>query len=139
VFDKLQDFFPKHKYGKIAATVQTTWIPIQTPSSIRQVSHSKSRRPDTSQHGSDLRASSMEIECIKSTVRTTIPSVQTREAFISATVQTTGHHHPDAAKKQERISAKFSGNRSHNCPSGRPVTTVWTGPSFYQARCSFEP
>jgi hypothetical protein len=82
VFDKLQDFFPKHKYGKIAATVQTTWIPIQTPSSIRQVSHSKSRRPDTSQHGSDLRASSMEIECIKSTVRTTIPSVQTREAFI---------------------------------------------------------
>jgi hypothetical protein len=42
VFDKLQDFFPKHSYGKIAATVQTTWIPVRTCSSIRQVSHSKS-------------------------------------------------------------------------------------------------
>jgi hypothetical protein len=26
VFDKLQDFFPKHRYGKIAATVWTTWV-----------------------------------------------------------------------------------------------------------------
>jgi hypothetical protein len=28
----------------------------------------------------------------------------------SATVRTTRHHHPDAAQKQERILAKFSGN-----------------------------
>jgi len=38
VFDKLQDFFPKHSYGKIAATARTTWIPVRTRSSIRQVS-----------------------------------------------------------------------------------------------------
>jgi hypothetical protein len=31
---KLQDFFPKPRYGKIA-TVQTTWIPVRTHSSIR--------------------------------------------------------------------------------------------------------
>jgi hypothetical protein len=40
VFDKLQDFFPKHSYVKIAATVQTTWIPVRMRSSIKQVSHS---------------------------------------------------------------------------------------------------
>jgi hypothetical protein len=72
---KLQDFFPKHKYGKIAAIVRMR-------SSIRQVSHSKSRRPDASQHGLDAQASDMEIGCIQSTVRTTIPLVLTREAFI---------------------------------------------------------
>jgi hypothetical protein len=28
-FDQLQDFFPKQRYGKIATTVQTTWIPVR--------------------------------------------------------------------------------------------------------------
>jgi hypothetical protein len=79
---KLQDFFSKHRYGKIVATVRRTWIPVQTRLSIRQVSHSKSRHPDASQHGPDACASDMEIAYIKSTFRTTIPSVQTREAFI---------------------------------------------------------
>jgi hypothetical protein len=40
VFDKLQHFFPKHSYGKIAATIRMMWIPVRTRSSIRQVSHS---------------------------------------------------------------------------------------------------
>jgi hypothetical protein len=66
VFNKLQDFFPKHSYGKIAATV---W----TRSSIRQVLQFKSRRPDDGPHGPDTRASDMEIAYIKSTVRTIIP------------------------------------------------------------------
>jgi hypothetical protein len=82
VFDKLQDFFPKHSYGKIATTVGTTWIPVQTRSSIRQVSQFKSRRPDDGPYSQDARASDMEIACIKSTVRTIIPLVWTREAFI---------------------------------------------------------
>jgi hypothetical protein len=47
-----------------------------------QVSHSKSWRPDASQHGPDARALDMEIMCIKSTIRTVIPLVRTREAFI---------------------------------------------------------
>jgi hypothetical protein len=96
VFDKLQDFFPKHCYGNIVATVQTTWIPVQTRLSIRQVSHSKSRRPDASQHGPDAHASNMEIVYIKSTVRTTIPPVRTRESFIwkllAAEVQPSRRH-----------------------------------------------
>jgi hypothetical protein len=82
VFDKVQDFFPKHSYGKIAATVRTMWIPIRTCSSIRQVSHSKSRRSDACEHGPDARPSDMEIACIKSTVRTTIPLVRMREALV---------------------------------------------------------
>jgi hypothetical protein len=40
VFNELWNFLPKHSYGKIVATVRTTWIPVQTRSFIRQVSHS---------------------------------------------------------------------------------------------------
>jgi len=53
VFDQLWDFLPKHKYGKIAATVRTMWIFVRTHSSIRQVAHSKFRYPDISLHGLD--------------------------------------------------------------------------------------
>jgi hypothetical protein len=74
-FDQLWDFLLKHSYGKIVATAQTTWTPIYTLSFIRQVSHSKSWRPDVSPFGPDARASDMEIACIRSTVRTTIPLV----------------------------------------------------------------
>jgi hypothetical protein len=82
VFDQLWIFFPKHRYGKIAATVQEMWIPVQTCSSIRQVVHSKSRHPDSNPHGPDTRATLMEIACIRSTVWTTIPLVWTREALV---------------------------------------------------------
>jgi hypothetical protein len=53
VFDQLWNLFPKHRYGKTAATFRTMWIPIWTRSSIRQVVHSKSRRMDANLHGSD--------------------------------------------------------------------------------------
>jgi len=79
---KPQDFFPKHRYGKIAATVRMTWIPVRMRSSIRQVSQFKSRRPDAIQHGPDARASNMEIACIRLAVWTTILPVRTREASI---------------------------------------------------------
>jgi hypothetical protein len=82
VFDQLWIFFPKHRYGKIAATVQEMWIPVQTCSSIRQVVHSKSRHPDSNPHGPDTRATLMEIACIRSTVWTTIPLVRTSEPLI---------------------------------------------------------
>jgi hypothetical protein len=45
---------------------------LQKRSSIRQVSQFKSRRLDASHHGSDARASDMEIACVRSAVRTTI-------------------------------------------------------------------
>jgi len=82
VFNKLQDFFPKHSYGKFAATVRTMWILVRTRSSIRQVSISKSRRPNVSPLDPNTRASDMEIACIRSTIRTTIPLVQTCEALV---------------------------------------------------------
>jgi hypothetical protein len=93
---------PKHSYGKIAATVQTTWIPVRTRSSIRQVSQFKSRHPDDGPHGPDARASDMEIVCIKSIVWTIIPMVRTREAFI-----------------WKLLTAEVR-------PSGWQGTTVWT-------------
>jgi len=58
------------------------------------------------------------------------PGPETRSLYLEitcsgrATVWTTVHHHPDAALKQERSSAKFLEFRSHSCPSGRPMTTV---------------
>jgi hypothetical protein len=82
VFHQPWDFLPKHSYGKIAATVWTTWIPVRTRSSIRQVSHSKSKRPDVNPLGPDVRASDMEITCIRSTIRMTIPLVRMREALV---------------------------------------------------------
>jgi hypothetical protein len=82
VFDHLWDFFPKHRYGKIAATVRTMWIPVRTHSFIRQVVHSKSRRPDDMFYGPDTQATYMKIACIRSTIRTTCSMVQTREALI---------------------------------------------------------
>jgi hypothetical protein len=94
VFDQLWDFVPKHRYGKTAATVRTMWIPIRTPSSIRQVVHSKFKCLDSSLHGPDARATYMEIACIRSTVRRIIPMVRTCEALIwklrAAKVQPSG-------------------------------------------------
>jgi hypothetical protein len=82
VFDQLWDFVPKHRYGKTIATVRTMWTPVLTSSSIRQVVHSKSRRSEVSPHGSDTRASYMEIECIRSTVQTTYPMFRTHQGLI---------------------------------------------------------
>jgi hypothetical protein len=145
VFDQLWDFLPKHRYGKIAAIVRTTWIPVWTPSSIRQVSHSKSRRPDASLHGSDARSSDMEIACIRSTVQTTIPLVRTRKALIwklpAAKVRPFGRQGNTVwtrLKSGKNFKKKLE-SRSHSCLSGRPMTTVWTTPRFYQARRLFEP
>jgi hypothetical protein len=119
---KPQDFFPKHRYGKIAATVRTTWIPVWTRSSIRQVSQFKSRRPDASQHGPDAQASDMEIACI-SLPDAHPPGPDARNLYMEitssgrATVRMTEHHRPDAALKQERSSAKFLEFQSHSCLS----------------------
>jgi hypothetical protein len=70
-------------------------------------------RPEDHQHGSEARNLYMEITCSE-----------------HATIRMTGHHRPEAALEQERSSAKFSEFRSHSCPSGRPMTTVGTAPSF---------
>jgi hypothetical protein len=76
VFNQLSDFFLKHRYRKITATVRTMSILIQTRSSIMQVTNSKFRRPDVNLQDPYARAIYMEITCIKSTVRMTIPLVR---------------------------------------------------------------
>jgi hypothetical protein len=145
MFDQLWDFFLKHRYGKIVATVWTMWIPVRTCSSIRQVSHSKSRRLDVSLHGPDMRASYMEIACIRSTVWMTIPLVQMRKPLIwklrAAEVRPSGRQ-GNTVRTRLKSGKKFSKileSRSHSCPSGCHMTTIRTAPRFYQARPSVEP
>jgi len=145
VFDQLWDFFPKHRYGKIAAIIWTMWIFVQMSSSIRQVSHSKSRRPEASLHGPNARASYMEIACIRSTVRTTIPLVQTCEALIwklhTAEIRPSGRR-GNTVRTRLKSGKKFSEileSRSHSCPFGRPMTIVRMARRFYQAKRSVEP
>jgi len=72
----------RHSYGKMAATVQMMCDPIRTMSSIRQVVHTNSSRPDVSLHGSDDQASYMEIACTSSTVRTSAFRVRTLKALL---------------------------------------------------------
>jgi hypothetical protein len=111
------DFFPRHRYGKIATTVRTMWIPVRTRSSIRQVMHSKSRRPDVSVHGPDAHASYMEIAYIRSTVRKTDPMVRTRQALLWK-LRATEVRPSGRSSNQERISANF----------GKPIAqlSIWT-------------
>jgi hypothetical protein len=94
VFNQLWDFFPKHRYGKTAATVRTMCVPVWTFSFIRQVVHSKINRPDVTLHGSDAQASYMKIVCINSTIWTASFMVRTLQALIwklcAAKVQSSG-------------------------------------------------
>jgi hypothetical protein len=138
MFDQLWDFFPKHKYGKTTITVRTMWIPVWTPSSIRQVAHSKIRRPDNGLHGPDARALFMEIACIKFTSRKTNAMVQTRQALIwklrAAKVRPSGRH---GNTVQMRLNSRKNiceilESRSHSCPFGRLMSIVWTTPRYFK-------
>jgi hypothetical protein len=138
VFDKLQDFFPKHSYGKIDANVRTMWIPIRMHSFIRQVSQFKSRRPDDGPHGPDVFASYMEIACIKSTVRMIIPLVRTREAFIrkllAADVRPSERQYLTVRTQLSNRKDLERNFQNFGCTVVHP-----DGAQLYQARCSFEP
>jgi len=82
VFDKENNFVPKHRYRKKAATIRTMCVLVRTLSFIRQVVHTKFNRLDVILHGPNTRASYMEIVCINSTVRTTAFTVRTLQALI---------------------------------------------------------
>jgi hypothetical protein len=129
VFDQLWDFFPKHRYGKIAATVRTIWIPVRTFSSIRQVAHSKFRCPDDSIHGPDAWATYMKIARIKSTVRTTIPLIWKLRAAEVRPSERQGNTVQTQLKSRKNFSEILE-SRSHGCSSGRLMSTVWTAPRF---------
>jgi hypothetical protein len=74
-------------------------------------------RQDNHPPGPDARSLYMEITCTGCT-----------------TIRMTGQHNPDATLKQERFSTKFW---SHSCPSGRPLTTIRTAPSFIKPDAHF--
>jgi hypothetical protein len=57
--DRASDFLSKSKYGKIAATVRTTWIPIRTRYFLRQVRNSNSIVRTLVCHCPDARPSDM--------------------------------------------------------------------------------
>jgi hypothetical protein len=107
---------------------RTMWIPVQTRSSIRQVVHSKFRRPDVCHHVLDAQATYMEIACIRSTVWMTIPLVRTRSLNMeitcswSSTVRT--------RLKLRKNFSKILESRLHSCLLGRLMSTVRTTPRF---------
>jgi hypothetical protein len=77
------------------------------------------------------------IACIRSTVRTTILLVRTREASIwkllAANVQPSGCQGNTVRMRlsnRKDFQTKFLEFRSHSCLSGRPMTTVRTVPNF---------
>jgi hypothetical protein len=84
----------KCKYGKIAATVRTTWIPVRTRVSIKQVRNSNSNVRMSVCHGPDAQSTDMEIPCRRSTVRTAIPNGPDARSLIwkllAANVQPSG-------------------------------------------------
>jgi hypothetical protein len=82
VFDQASDFLSKIKYGKITATVRTTWIPIRLRYYLRQVRNSNSIVRTPAYHGPGARMTNMEIMCSRSPVRTAILLVRMHEAFI---------------------------------------------------------
>jgi hypothetical protein len=75
VFDQASNLLSKSKYGKIAATVRTRY-------SLRQVRNSNSTVRTPVYHGPNACTTDMEIACRRSTVRTAILLVRTREALI---------------------------------------------------------
>jgi len=86
------------------------------------------------QHGSNARASDMEIACIRSAVRTTVPLVLTREAFIlklfAADVRPFG-------RQCLTIRTRLSKRKIFSEIFGRTVVCPDSA-QFYQGRCSFE-
>jgi hypothetical protein len=82
VFDQASNFLSKIKYRKIATTVWTTWIPVRTLYSLRQVCNSNSIIRTPVYHVPDVRSTNMKIACSRSTVRTAILLVRTPVAFI---------------------------------------------------------
>jgi hypothetical protein len=95
-------FFPKHKYGKTAATVRTTWLfrpdaILDKASCVEDVQPSGHQTPWFGRSGLN-----MEITCSRST-----------------TIRTLGQHCPDAALFRKEFQANLK-SRLYNCSSGRP-------------------
>jgi len=124
---KLQDFFPKHSYGKITIIVWTTWIPVRTRSSIRQILQFKSRRLNVSHHCPDSQASDMEIPYIRSAVRTTILLVRTREALVwkllAAEVRQSG-------RQDTTVRTRLKIGKNFNEIFGKPITQLSVRTSY---------
>jgi len=139
VFDQASGFLSKHRYGKIAAAFWTTWNPVRTRSSKRQVSQFNSGSPDASQHGPDTQTSDMEIACIRLTVWTPIFLVWRCEAFIWKLLAADDSAHPSGCGSQtgkifsEIFRISFAQLSVQTAYDHRP-----DGAQFYQARRSFE-
>jgi len=107
VFDQLWDFFPKHRFGKIAATV---WM----CSSIRQVLHSKIQMSGWQPSWSG-RASYWYGNCVHQINRLDDHSLSLDAWSLymeiacswSVTVRTTGQHRPDAAQIKKEFQRNF--------------------------------
>jgi hypothetical protein len=135
---KASDFLSKIKYGKIVATVRTTWIPFRMRYSLRQVRNSNSTVRTPAYHGPDTRMTDMEIECSRSPVRTAILLVWTHEAFIrkllAADVRPSERQYLTVRTQLSNRKDLERNFQNFGCTVVHP-----DGAQLYQARCSFEP
>jgi hypothetical protein len=142
---KALGFLSKNRYGKIAATVRMTWIPVRMRSSIRQVSQFKSRHWNASQHGPDACTSNIEIACIRSTVQTTILLVRTREdsiwKWLAADVRPSGRKATLFGRSSQtgKIFSEIFGISVAQLSVRTAYDNSPDSAQLYQARRSFEP
>jgi len=65
VFDKLKDFFPKHRYWKTVATSQKMCVPVRALSLIGQLVHTKFNRSNISLHGPNAQALKLKLHAVE--------------------------------------------------------------------------
>lgn len=107
VFDKLTDFFPKHRYGKTVATVRTMWL--LCPDAILYKA-SRAEDGQLSEHQtpcSEHSSLNMEIAC-----------------SWSATAWTLRQYHQDAALCRKEFQANLE-SWLHSCLFGCPQLPSW--------------
>jgi hypothetical protein len=79
---KLQIFFPKSNMGRLLQPSRRCGFPSGCATYLRQVRNSNSTVRTPVYYGPDARTTDMEITCRRSTFRTVIPKVRTREALV---------------------------------------------------------
>jgi hypothetical protein len=128
---------PLNREASVPPCIRTTWIPVRTRYSLRQVRNSNSTVRTRAYHGTDARMTDMEIASSRSPVRTAVLLVQTRKAFIrklfAADVRPSGRGFQTGKIFSENLRilvAQLSVRTAHvHHPDGAQL---------YQARLSFE-
>jgi hypothetical protein len=131
VFDQLWDFFPKHRYGKIATTVRTMCIPVWKCSFIRQVMHSKFNRPNEVFMVQTLKLHIWKLRVSNQPFERHLLWSRCAKPWYGNCVQIKCDRSDAALFRKEFLRNLES--RSHSYRSGRLMSTVWTTPRYFKS------